>query len=271
MSDHGLFGPDSITWRVNRESVLLLGGGRALLLQVAHPSVGAGVEQHSGYREDPWGRLFRTLDVTGRIVFGDSAEAERASRRLRGVHRRVRGTVTEGRTAGAAYDAADHALLLWVWATLVESALLMYTRYVRPLKVADVEAYYEEQKRFLAACGAPAEVAPETFTDFIAWYDGMVEDALEVTPAAREVAAAVLRPRQLPLPLRPVFEALNLATVGLLPPSLREGYGLTWGPQRERALGVSTAVVRRLMPALPSLVRDSPSARAAGRRLREAA
>ncbi len=271
MPDHGLFGPESVTWRVNRESVLLLGGGRALLLQVAHPSVGAGVEQHSGYREDPWGRLFRTLDVTGRIVFGDSAEAERASRRLRGVHRRVKGTVTDGRTAGAAYDAADHDLLLWVWATLVESALLMYTRYVRPLAVADVEAYYEEQKRFLAACGAPAESAPATFADFMAWYDHMVEEVLEVTPAAREVADSILRPRQLPLPLRPVFDALNLATVGLLPPALREGYGLGWGPQRERLLGASTAVVRRLMPALPSLVREMPSARAAGRRLREAA
>ncbi|HMJ02466.1 MAG TPA: oxygenase MpaB family protein [Conexibacter sp.] len=271
MSDHGLFGPDSVTWRVNRESVLLLGGGRALLLQVAHPSVGAGVEQHSGYREDPWGRLFRTLDVTGRIVFGDSATVERASRRLRGVHRRVQGTIADGRTAGAAYDAADHDLLLWVWATLVESALLVYTRYVRPLKVADVEAYYEEQKRFLAACGAPAETAPETYADFMAWYDRMVDEVLEVTPAAREVADAILHPRQFPLPLRPAFDVLNLATVGLLPPTLREGYGLSWGPQRERVLGAQTALVRRLMPALPSLVREMPSARAAGRRLREAA
>ncbi len=271
MSDHGLFGPASVTWRVNRESVLLLGGGRALLLQVAHPSVGAGVEQHSGYRDDPWGRLFRTLDVTGRIVFGDSAEAERASRRLRGVHRRVRGTVADGRTAGARYDAADHDLLLWVWATLVEGALLVYTRYVRPLAVADVEAYYAEQKRFLVACGAPADAAPETFAEFMAWYDRMVEDVLEVTPAAREVADAILRPRQLPLPLRPAFDVLNLATVGLLPPTLREGYGFTWSPQRERLLGAQTAVVRRLMPALPSLVRELPSARAAGRRLREAA
>lgn len=271
MPDHGLFGPESITWRVNRESVLLLGGGRALLLQVAHPKVGAGVEQHSGYREDPWGRLFRTLDVTGRIVFGDSAEAERASRRLRGVHRRVRGVVADGRSAGAAYDAADHELLLWVWATLVESAQLMYTRYVRPLSVADLEDYYAEQKRFLAACGAPESAAPKTFADFMAWYDRMVAETLEVTPAAREVADAVLRPRRLPLPLRPVFEALNVATVGLLPPSLRDAYGFTWSPQRERLLGASTAVVRRLMPALPSLLREMPSARAAGRRLREAA
>jgi uncharacterized protein (DUF2236 family) len=183
----------------------------------------------------------------------------------------VRGTVADGRSAGAAYDAADHDLLLWVWATLVEGALLMYTRYVRPLEVGDAEAYYAEQKRFLVACGAPADLAPPTFADFMAWYDGMVEEVLEVTPAAREVADAILRPRQLPLPLRPAFDLINLATVGLMPPALRDDYGLSWGPQRERLLGAQTALVRRLMPALPSLVRESPSARAAGRRLREVA
>lgn len=271
MPDHGLFGPESVTWRINRESVLLLGGGRALLLQVAHPSVGAGVAQHSSYREDPWGRLSRTLDVTRRIVFGDTETAMRASLHLQGVHERVQGKIADGRHAGDSYAAGEHELLLWVWATLVEGALLVYTRYVGPLSVADVEAYYEEQKRFLAACGAPAETAPETFAQFMAWYDETVEATLEVTPAALDVADAILRPPRLPLPLRPVFDALNLATVGLLPPSLREAYALGWGPQRERLLGASTSVVRRLMPLLPSLVREQPAARSADRRLREAA
>jgi uncharacterized protein (DUF2236 family) len=271
MSDGGLFGPGSVTWRVNRESVLLLGGGRALLLQVAHPSVAAGVAQHSSYREDPWGRLSRTLDVTRRIVFGDSETAAEAARHLQGVHAHVHGTVEEGRSAGAPYAAADPELLLWVWATLVESALLVYARYVGPLKVADVEAYYEEQKRFLAVCGAPAETAPATFAQFMAFYDETVEGVLEVTPAALDVAAAILRPRRLPRPLRPLFDALNLATVGLLPPTLRAAYGLGWGPQRERLLGAQTSVVRRLMPLLPALLREQPAARSAARRLREAA
>lgn len=266
----GLFGPDSVTWRVNRESVVLLGGGRALLLQVAHPAVGAGVAQHSGYREDPWGRIARTLDVTRRIVFGDSAEAAYAARQLGKVHAHVHGTIEHGSRAGEPYSASDPDLLLWVWATLVESALLVYTRYVGPLKVTDVEAYYAEQKRFLAACGAPAETAPATFADFMHWFDETVDHALEVTPAAYEVCAAILRPRKLPLPLRPLYDALNLATVGLLPPTLREQYGLSWGPQRERLLGASTSLVRRLMPLVPALVRELPSARSAERRTREA-
>lgn len=268
MSDHGLFGPQSVTWRVSRESVLLLGGGRALLLQVAHPSVAAGVAQHSSYREDPWGRLTRTLDVTHRIVFGARAEAERAARRLRAGHAHVRGTIEDGARAGEPYAASDPQLLLWVWATLVESALLVYTRYVGPLKVADVEAYYEEQKRFLAACGAPAALAPDSFAQFMRWYDETVEHVLEVTPAALDVKDAIQRPRRLPLPLRPLYDALNLATVGLLPPTLRERYGLGWGPQRERALGAQTALVRRLLPRVPALVRELPAARSAERRLR---
>ena len=267
----GLFGPDSVTWRVNRESVVLLGGARALLLQVAHPAVGAGVAQHSRYREDPWGRLTRTLDVTRRIVFGDTAEADYAARKLREGHAHVHGTIEHGSRAGEPYAAADHDLLLWVWATLVESVLLVYTRYVGPLKVADVEAYYEEQKRFLAACGAPVEIAPATFADFMHWFDETVDETLEVTPPAYDVAAAILRPRKLPLPLRPLYDALHLATVGLLPQTLREQYGLRWGPQRERLLGASTSLVRRLMPLVPALVRELPSARVAERRTRATA
>lgn len=199
MSDHGRLAPESVSWRVKRESVVLLGAGRELLLQVAHPSVAAG--------EAPF----------------------------------------------------DDAELRWLWATRLETALLMYTRYVRPLKVTDVEAYYREQREFLLACDIPEATVPETFGDFMHWYDGVVEHVLEVTPAAREVADAVLRPRR-PLPLRPAYDALNLATIGLLPPSLREAYGLGWGPQRERLLGAQTALVRRLMPLLPSLVREREAA-----------
>lgn len=247
----GLFGPDSVTWRVNRESVLLLGGARALLMQVAHPAVAAGIARDPQYRDDPWGGISRTLDLNAQIVFGDRRTAERA--------------------ATTAYDATDPELLRWLWATLVDSSLLIYTRYVGPLKVADVDAYYEEQKRFLVACGAPADAAPATFADLNAYIDATVEEVLEVTTPAEEIAHAILHPQRLSLPLRPLYDALKLTTVGLLPPPLREEYGLGWGAQRERLLGASTSAVRRLMPLLPSLLRELPTARSAHRRLREAA
>src|SRR3712207_5546454 len=118
-ADEGLFGPETVTWRVNREAVLLAGGGRALLLQVAHPSVAAGVVQHSDYDVDPWGRLYRTLDLVTRITFGRPATSEKAAKRLRTAHGAVRGE----RDDGASYRALDPDLLLWVWATLVETSL----------------------------------------------------------------------------------------------------------------------------------------------------
>src|ERR671935_2647144 len=124
-----MFGPGSLTWRVNGESVLLLGGGRALVLQVAHPKVAAGVAEFSDYREDPWGRLYRTLDTTLKIVFGDAPTSRAASESLRRVHERVRGVDDRGEP----YRALDPELLLWVHATLIDTSLTVYERYVAPL------------------------------------------------------------------------------------------------------------------------------------------
>ncbi len=263
----GLYGPDSVTWRVNREAVLLAGGGRALLLQVAHPLVAAGVEQHSNYDTDPWGRLFRTLDLTTKIVFGDSETAAEASQRLQARHRTVQGVAEDGR----AYDARDPDLLLWVWATLVESSLLVYQRYVRPLSPPDLDRYYAEQTRFAVACGVPEGHWPEDFRAFMDYYDRTVADELIVGEAAHRVADSILHP-DVPRPVKPIFEGLlNLMTVGLLPPVLRERYGLDWGPRRERLLATSTASIRRLLPLLPSLVRDFPAAQSASRRVKAAA
>lgn len=262
----GLFGPGSLTWRVNSEMVLLAGGGRALLLQVGHPLVAAGVAQHSGYEEDPWGRLFRTLDLTTRIVFGDAGDSAAASRRLDRVHSTVTGLADDG----TPYEARSPDLLLWVWATLVETSMLVYTRYVHPLTAAELNAYYVEQTRFAAACGVPEGHWPRGYAEFAEWFDGVVHRELRVTEAARDVARATLRPA-VPLAARPAFEALNLVTIGLLPPTLREAYGLEWGAGRERMLAASTAAIRHLLPVLPSLLREFPLARAARGRAAAAA
>src|SRR5881392_748435 len=149
MRDAGLFGPGSMTWMVNKEGVLLFGGGTALILQVAHPLVAAGVSQHSDYREDPWGRLYRTLDVVTKITFGSTRTSDQAADHLREVHKRVRGVAMEdgGRhPAGTRYFALDPELLMWVHATLVHTSLVVYQRYVRGLTIAEQQRYYEEQK-----------------------------------------------------------------------------------------------------------------------------
>jgi uncharacterized protein (DUF2236 family) len=251
---------------VNREGVLLVGGGRALILQVAHPLVAAGVEQHSRYREDPWGRLFRSLDLTTQIVFGSTSSALEAAQRLSRVHERVRGVTPDGR----AYDAADPALLMWVHATLLDTALLVYQRYVGRLTVAELRRYYGEQLELGEIFGIPRSAQPATYGEFNEYFLSMVEgDALCVTDTLRTVVAMTLGGGA-PRVARPLVELLNLATVGMLPSRLRSELGLSWGPRRERLLGASQGALRTLMPLLPGLVRSVPPARRAERRARAA-
>lgn len=273
MADEGLFGPDSLTWRVNREGVLLLGGGTALILQVAHPLVAAGVAEFSSYREDPWGRLYRTLDLTTKIVFGDLETAERASGAIKAAHRRVRGETTEagGRyPKGTPYDAGDPELLMWVHATLVHTSLQVYERYVGQLTIAERRAYYEEQKVLGEQFGVPREEQPESYAAFNEYFAEMLaSDRIATTAALRDVVDATIRP-DLPFVARPVVEALNLATVGMLPEELRAELGLPWGPGRERLFHAGRRVLRAVMPVLPSLLRDFPPARSAERRVRAA-
>jgi uncharacterized protein (DUF2236 family) len=269
MSDTGLFGPGSLTWRVNREGVLLLGGGRALLLQVAHPLVAAGVAQHSNYREDPFGRLYRTLDTVTTIVFGSTSEAKAAAARLHRVHTRVKGEADDG----TPYVATDPALLMWVHATLVDTSLLVYENYIGPLSLDERARYWEEQKLLGEQYGVPYEQQPATYDDFTEYFDEIVGGGtLQVTESLRDVAAATMRPK-LPVPFlgRPLVEYFNLVTTALLPAWLREELGLAWGPGRERVHAAQRNVIRRLVPVLPSLLRDFPPARSAERRARAAA
>lgn len=273
MSDPGLFGPESVTWRVNREGVLLLGGGAAIILQVAHPLVGAGVAEHSNYREDPWGRLYRTLDITTTIVFGATADAHDASERLRRMHTRVRGVTDEAAgkyPKGTAYSANDPALGMWVHATLVDTSLQVYTAYAGSLTQKEKLRYYEEQKRLGEMFGVPIENQPETLADFYEYYDRMVEEELAVSAALQDVVETTMRP-PLPFVAKPLVESLNLATVSLLPQKLRDDLGLDWGPRRRRLAGASRTLVRRALPVLPRLFREFPPARSADRRVEQAA
>ena len=272
MSDSGLFGPDSITWRVNREGVLLLGGGTALILQLSHPLVAAGVSEHSNYRDEPWARLYRTLDATTKIMFGPTALAEDTAKKVRHVHGLIRGETTEsaGRfPAGTKYDARTPELLMWVHATLVRVSLDVYRRYVGPLTIAEQQGYYEEQMLTAEKFGVQRERQPQTFANFNDYFEGMLAgDDTAVTSALLDVVDATLN---LPLPrvARPLVEALNLATIGLLPSSLREELHLPWSPTRKRLFDASRVVLSRSLPVLPRLFREFPPARSADRRVRK--
>jgi uncharacterized protein (DUF2236 family) len=260
-----------MTWRVNREGVLLLGGGRALILQVAHPLVAAGVAEHSNYREDPWGRLYRTLDLTTKIVFGSTDTAKEAAERIWRVHGRVHGETAEGGgryPAGTPYDARSPELLMWVHATLVNTSLLIYTRYVGSLTIDEQRRYYDEQKLLGEQFGVPLDDQPRTFADFNAYVHEMLEsDRIAVTDALHDVVAATLQP-ELPFVARPLVSAMNLVTVGLLPDGLRQELGMPWSSGRRRVFEASRLMVSGLLPVLPRVMRDFPPARKADRRVR---
>lgn len=256
-----LFAPDSITWRVNREAALLLGGGRALLLQVAHPLVAAGVAAHSEFTRAPLQRLWRTLDLTLTITFADAAHAIAAVRQIERVHARVHGKLKEDIgpfPRGTGYDANNPELLLWVHATLVDTALLVYERFVGPLSSSARARYYAESKVAARLFGIPGDLIPPDLDAFRAYMRGMVSgDTLTVGSASQRIAASILRP-PVPPALLPAFRFANLFTVELLPAVLRERYKLRPGWVGNAAAAAATHTTRLLLPLLPSALRTLP-------------
>jgi uncharacterized protein (DUF2236 family) len=272
MRGAGDFTPDSAIWKVNRHAVLLLGGGRALLMQAAHPLALAGVLEHSNYAErGPWDRLERTLKATSVAVFGRPEAVERVGRRVRAMHARVHGRLERDMgpfAAGTPYDARDPELQLWVHATLVDTALLMYRTFVGALSEAEEESYYRDMKRVAEVFGLALADQPDTLADFRDYKRGMLaSEVICVTAEARALAPVVLSP-PLPAVARPAWQAVNLATAGFLPRRLREGYGLWWTPAHRALLASSAAAMRRgVMPVLPDPLRADPGVRRLERRL----
>jgi uncharacterized protein (DUF2236 family) len=204
------------------------------------------------------------------IVFADARSALRAVRDIERVHARVRGALGEAVgpfPAGTPYDANDPGLLLWVHATLVDTALVVYERFVRPLTDADRARYWQESKITARLLGIPEARLPRDLADFREWFAAMIAgDVLTVGRAGADVAASVLRP-PLPAVATPVTALARFVTGGLLPPSVRARYGLAWSARQERALSALALLVRRTVAALPALVRDMPHARRARRPL----
>jgi uncharacterized protein (DUF2236 family) len=245
----GLYSDDSITRRVSRENVLLLGGGRALLMQLAHPKVAAGVDDHSDFRRHPVRRLRRTVRMTMAIVFGDMDTALAAARAVNKVHGRVR---------GEDYQALDPDLLMWVHATLIDSALLTYETFVRPLAAGEREDFYQESKVLGELLRIPRDHFPARLCDFEAYVAGMIEAGpVKVTERGRALGRLVLRPRLRGLP-GPAMIPFEVVTAGLLPATLREQYGLPWGAAQRRAYRVAVAAVPRVVALTPPLLRVWP-------------
>ncbi len=252
----GIFGPDSVIWRVDREAAVFLGAGRALLLQLAHPGVAAAIAQHSRSLTDPIGRFHRTFSIVFTMVFGTTGQALAAARRLHRRHTAISGTLGEDVgtiAAGSPYCANDVAALRWVHATLTETALLAYEIVDPPLTVADRERYYAEMRLFAGLFGIPQSALPQSWPDFARYVDDMFSsDTLAVGNAALSTAAELFSGAG--SRLRAPFWYRSL-TANLLPPRLRDAFELPYGPSEQRSVERVLAVFRRVHPWIPPRLR----------------
>jgi uncharacterized protein (DUF2236 family) len=242
--NHGIFGPSSISWRINRESALFLGAGRASLLQLAHPWVAAALDQHSNLRSDPLARFHNTFKVVFTAIFGTLQQALAASRSLYQLHTRIQGEIPMSVGAfpvGSHYQANEVDALRWVFATLVESAMIAYETVMPPLSGAEKETYYAESKTLAMLFGIPPNALPVDWTAFESYNQEMwASDTLAVTPMSREMAHRVLHGRGSWVPVPLWYRAL---TAGWIPDPLREAFALEYGEREQRT---AAKAIRRL-------------------------
>jgi uncharacterized protein (DUF2236 family) len=266
--DAGLFGPGSVSWRVHRETTVLFGGARALLMHAAHPLVIAGARDSGFYERNPWKRLERTLMLTYALTFGTTQEVRRAADRINEVHRSVHGIDP---VTGRHYDALDPELLLWVHACLVDSALLFEEMTVGRLTGRERERFHREQTAAAELLGLSPERIPPTVADLRTYIDGVVAgDTLVVTDASRRVAGLFRHPPP-EAEWRPVLRAVAWWAFGTLPPRVRAMYGVRWGPAREAWLSASLRGLRLVRPGIPRRFRWILPAQQAQARSRVAA
>jgi uncharacterized protein (DUF2236 family) len=255
-------GAGSVTWQVNREAIVIAGWGRAILLQLAHPAVAAGVHGHSSFRGSlraSFRRLHSTAGAMLAITFGETDEMITAAARINAIHDRVHGQVGDG--TGRTYSAHDRDLQRWVHATLLESLPLTYERLVRTLTPRERDQYCAEAAIMEPLLGMPAEWLPRDASQLDAYVrDMLAGGSLAVTDTSRALAHAVLYPPNWQVAW-PAFRAMQLLTIGSLPPAIRQAYGFEWRARDERALARWTALLRTSRRLLPPFAREWPATR----------
>lgn len=261
MQKHGYFGSESITWKIGQESILLSGGARAVLMQLAHPLVAMGVSEHSSYMTNPFKRTIHTFLLGQMLTFGTTATARQAARTINALHKQVHGTLPA--EAGAyskdtPYRARDPKLLLWVHATLADTVLRTYPLFIGPLTHDEQNQYYQESKTIGYLLGLTHADMPSTVDDLYAYVHDMVySNQLAATPQAQQLVHQVLYP---PIPdvFRPILHLNLQLTIALLPQPVREIYGLEWGIKRQRVFDLAAIGIRSTYPHLPNRVRVLP-------------
>jgi len=267
----GYFTDDSMLRRIHRERAIALSGPRALLMQAAHPLAVTGLLSHSTALDEPYDRLARTAATLSTIGFGSREDADRVTDRVRAMHRRVKGRLAETVgpfQAGTPYRADDPELLLWVLFTLVDSALVVYRKYVGSLSRSEERSYWEDYKIVGHLFGLRDRDLPDTLEDLDAYRRRMLDgDLLYVTDWARRRARKIVLEPPVPWVARPLRESINFITIALLPDPIREQYDFAPLPppaiRRLLVAGGAEYVKRVVIPFLPDRLRLVPDVRRA--------
>ena len=274
--DIGLFGPDSVTWKVHNEPIVTMGGLRSLYLQALHPRAVAAVAQNSGYKADPWGRFNRTSEYVGTVLYGSTDEVERVASRIRRMHSRM--TATDPRT-GERFRIDEPELLRWVHVAEVESFLSTARRAGLKLTDDEVDTYYTEQLRAAELVGLDPATVPSTAAEVAAYYEEM-RPQLGITREAAETALFLTVPplpdfwgnRALRLglnlgPARLAYFGVAGTAVALLPAWARKMYGGLGLPTTDLSADLSVRGLRLLLSAVlttvPEQYKMAPQRRAA--------
>ena len=230
------------------EGILLLGGPRAILLQIANPGVGRGVARHSDFSSDPMRRLRATLSYVYVVIFGTDAQVHRAVARVEGAHRPVHGD---------GYDASDPELQLWVAATLYQSAVSVWERIFAPLDAASAEAIYRDYAVLGTALQVPESAWPVNLAAFERYWHAQSQK-FTATEETRKVCRELLYPVHAPLWLRLAMPTMRLLTAGLLTAEQRALYAMQWGATRQRRFDRTLGTLAWVYRHLPGRIRHWP-------------
>jgi uncharacterized protein (DUF2236 family) len=254
--------PGSTLWRYGGDVRLIAAGAYTILLQVGHPTVGAGVSEHSDFRADPWGRLLRTLDYSYVMTYGGPALAAEMGRRIREMHMHIKGVKPDGER----YSALEPEAYAWVHATLAHSIVRAHELLGTPIPASEIEQFYGEWRRGGRLIGVRERDLPESWVEFGEYFDRMVAERLEQTAAVDEVLESLAAPTRPDLPFLPktawrlaripAAHQIALVTGGLLSARLRELYGVEWSPAKERQLRLLAGASRRATPLMPASLRN---------------
>jgi uncharacterized protein (DUF2236 family) len=255
----GLYGPDSMIWRISRHSALFAGSWKAVLLQLAHPWVANAIQQHSTTMSDPLGRFHGTFRVMFSMVFGSLDQAITQSIRLHEVHSRISGTLEEGAgrfATGTRYQANAVEAMFWVQATLWEGSITWYEQLVEPLSDTEKETYYREARACAFLFGLPESVMPPTWKAFMEWFNQTLDsDLLGVGDIGRELGDYLFKLDRLPW-VKPGIPTARMITGATLPAHLRDGFGLP--DPHPGTLARRLRLLKRTYHLLPSRVRYIP-------------